>query len=76
MAETETSPNNKPVAFGKKVIAEPAGEELSAENAAIAKAPRVPSGAAKSASIRKKAKGAINKGMISEKAAKKFLSNV
>ena len=57
MAETTPAPNNKPVAFGKKMA-------------------REPSGAAKSASIRKKAKGAINKGMISEKAAKKYLGNV
>lgn len=66
MAETTLAPNNKAVDFGAKVDAEPAG---------VPKA-REPSGAAKSASIRKKAKGAINKGMISEKAAKKFLGNV
>jgi hypothetical protein len=66
MAETTTAPNNKPVAFGQKVTREPSG---------IAKV-RAPSGAAKSAVIRKKAKGAINKGMISEKAAKKYLGNV
>lgn len=66
MAETTPAPNNKPVDFGKEVSREPAG----------AAKLREPSGAAKSASIRKKAKGAINKGMISEKAAKKFLGNV
>lgn len=66
MAETETAPNNKEIAFKPKAIAEPTGP----------RGAREPSGAAKAASIRKKAKGAINKGMISEKAAKKFLSNV
>lgn len=76
MAETTTAPNNKPVAFGKKAVAEPAGEEVTADAAVAPKLPRAPSGAAKSASIRKKAKGPINKGMISEKAAKKFLGNV
>ncbi|MDI1265605.1 MAG: hypothetical protein PS018_20350 [bacterium] len=64
MAESTIAPNNKPVTFGAKPAAEPSG------------ALRQPSGAAKSASIRKKAKGAINRGMISEKAAKKFLGNV
>lgn len=66
MAESTAAPNNKPVAFGAKVAAEPSG---------VPKV-RAPSGAAKAASIRKKAKGAINRGMISEKAAKKFLGNV
>jgi hypothetical protein len=66
MAETETAENNKPVAFKEKVIGEPTGPRT----------PRMPSGAAKAASIRKKAKGVLNKGMISEKAAKKFLADV
>lgn len=66
MAETTSAPNNKPVAFGAKAASEPSG---------VAK-PRAPSGAAKSAVIRKKAKGAINRGMISEKAAKRYLGNV
>jgi len=66
MAETETAANNKAIDFKDKAVAEPSGP----------RAPRLPSGAAKSAAIRKKAKGVLNKGMISEKAAKKFLAGV
>lgn len=76
MAETTLAANNKPVAFGQKVAREPTRVEgAAAVDGAAPKPAREPSGAAKSASIRKKAKGAINKGMISEKAAKKFLGN-
>lgn len=70
MAESTTAPNNKPVTFGAKVVREPAG----VTDAAPMK-PRAPSGAAKKAVVRKKAKGAIKRGMISEKAAKRHLGD-
>ena len=63
MAETTVAANNKPVAFGAKVAREPAG----VTNAAPIKklTPRA----------RKSAKGAIKRGMISEKALKRHLGD-
>lgn len=61
MAETRPAANNKPIAFGDEVGREPAG----VRNAAPVKKP--------SKHARKAAKGAVKRGMISEKAAKKHL---
>lgn len=62
MAETTNAPNNKPVAFGAKPDREMAGEMAKPRNPAVKKlSPRG----------RKKAKSAIKRGMISEKAAKR-----
>lgn len=63
MAETTGALNNKPVAFGTKPEREPAG----LANAAPIKPP--------SKHVRKTAKRAIKRGMISEKAAKRHLSD-
>lgn len=61
MAETPVAPNNKPVNYGAKAASEPAG----AKNTAPMK---------KSKGLqRKRAKSAIKRGMISEKAAKRHL---
>lgn len=65
MAETTAAPNNKPVSFGAKTEREPAG----VTNAAPMK--KKPS-----KQFRKSAKGAIKRGMISEKAAKRHLGDV
>lgn len=66
MAETPVAPNNKPVSFGAKPAREPAG----VHNAA----PMKRAGGKKlSAHIRKTAKSAMKRGMISEKAAKRHL---
>lgn len=64
MAETTPAPNNKPIAFGNETTREVAG----VKNAAPMK--KKPSKHA-----RKTAKGAVRRGMISEKAAKKHLGN-
>lgn len=64
MADTTPAANNKPVAFGAKPEREPAG----VTNAAPMKKP--------SKKFRKMAKGAIKRGMISEKAAKRHLGGV
>lgn len=74
MADTTAAPNNKPVAFGAKATREKAGA-ADADMAASTKPPRAVSGAAKTSAIRKTAKGAIKRGMISEKAAHKHLKD-
>lgn len=61
MAETPVAPNNKPVAFGTKPEREPS---------TVAAKPK------KSKALRKRASGAIKRGMISEKAAKRHLGDV
>lgn len=66
MAETTTAPNNKPVSFGAKP---------EREMSTVAK-PRNPAVKKLSPRGRKKAKSAIKRGMISEKAAKKHLGDV
>jgi hypothetical protein len=63
MAETTAAPNNKPVAFGKKPQREPAGVVNAAPMKKLS-----PRG-------RKTAKGAIKRGLISEKAAKRLLGD-
>ncbi len=64
MAETASAPNNKSVSFGTKPQREPAG----VDNAAPMKMPKK--------TMRKTAKRAIKRGLISEKAAKRHLSGV
>lgn len=64
MAETTVAANNKPVTFGAKPDREPAG----LTNAAPMKKT--------SKKFRKMAKGAIKRGMISPKAAKRHLGGV
>ena len=56
-------------------MADSEAAENNKETAFKAKPMREPSGAAKKSAIRKKALGAINRGMISEKAAQKHLKN-
>ena len=63
MADTTLAPNNKAIAFGDEPEREPAG----VANAAPIKKP--------SKHVRKTAKRAIKRGMISEKAAKKHLGD-
>lgn len=59
MAQTPVAPNNKAISFGTKPEREIAGHKIS--------------GAAKKSSIRKTAKRAMKRGMISPKAAAKHL---
>lgn len=63
MVETPVAPNNKPVAFKAKPQREPAG----VTNTAPIKLP--------TKAKRKRAKSAIKRGMISEKAAKRHLGD-
>lgn len=62
MAETTTAPANKTIKYGG---GRRQGKTL-----------RAPSGAAKKSVIRKKAKSAINRGLVSEKAAKRHLGDL
>ncbi len=64
MADTTTATNNKPVSFGVKTEREPAG----VDNTAPMKMPKK--------AVRKNAKSAMKRGLISEKAAKRHLSGV
>lgn len=76
MADTTTAANNRPVKFGAKPQAEKAGTtETAAGEGAAVKPPRPVTGAAKTSAIRKTAKRAIKRGMISEKAAKLHLKD-
>lgn len=70
MAETTSSYNNKGITYSGKTEGEPAGI-----NDAAPMKPRAPSGAAKKSVVRKGAKRAIKRGMISEKAAKRHLKD-
>jgi hypothetical protein len=78
MADTPVATNNKSISFGRKVEREMSAEELdkrrnaegepvNGEPAAVRKPKKM------SRNMRKSAKRAIKRGMISEKAAKKHL---
>jgi hypothetical protein len=69
MAETPIAPNNKPVTFGAKPGREMADTRVNAEDRPVDGKPKKPK-------IRKAAKGAIKRGMISEKAAKRHFGGV
>lgn len=67
MANTISAPNNKPVTFGAKPGREMAGTRKNAEDQAVdGKPPKA---------VRKNAKRAIKRGMISPKAAAKHLKD-
>lgn len=68
MAETPVAPNNKPVAFGVKPGREMADNRVNAEDQPASGKPKKPK-------IRKSAKRAIKRGMISEKAARRHLGD-
>jgi hypothetical protein len=79
MAETPVAPNNKSITFRGKPEREMStaprmnAEAMPVDGAAPAAAPKKVAKKRMAAGPRKKLKSAINRGMISEKAAKKHL---
>jgi hypothetical protein len=77
MADTATASTNKAVSFRKSVEREMSDNRLNAEGQPVDGAAKPkPAGKRIKPHVRKTAKRAIKRGMISEKAAKRYLKGV